>query len=285
MQSEARLAERFARVLCLAVLLHAQCPLGTRLRRARDASAPSPHCSAELPIAEGVKERTAWGEVITKVMPHKDQGVVNANEVVEAAEKYGAQDSCREEIYGEIAPEGAIELFGLVNLTDSDTFVDLGSGLGKLPVQAAVLGGAAAARGVELSAKRHDMACRGLRDVSAALQEKLKGQKRRMVRVELLLKDIMEEDLSEVSVVFTNSVCLRSALMTALGQKLARELPRGARVATSNPFPQGYPKRLADRKTHHVAMSWAEYHVDLYRAEGDPSPSSGKLRPTSYPTF
>jgi hypothetical protein len=62
--------------------------------------------------------------------------------------------------YGEITPAGFRALARRVGLGAQDVFVDLGSGVGRAVVQAALENGVRRSAGVELAASRHERAAR-----------------------------------------------------------------------------------------------------------------------------
>lgn len=69
--------------------------------------------------------------------------------------------------YGEMLPQGMRALMAATRLRSNDTFVDVGSGSGKLVLQAAADAGVARSVGLELSPTRHAMAQRALDERSA----------------------------------------------------------------------------------------------------------------------
>jgi len=218
-----------------------------------------------------------------EMMPSVKLGKFKDQTVVAHAKKFGPPseemsprdfEGCEEDLYGELAPRGAEQLWSMVKLTPEDRFADLGSGLGKLPVWAAALAGAKSALGVEYSAKRHAMACTSLKAVSAELRKRVGAGTRRTSRVELIRGDLMEQDYSRISVVFSNSVCFRSPLRLGMGAKLARELPEGARIVMTSYWPKGVPARIAPVGERSVEMTFApEYAVQVFRADG-PKPAA-----------
>lgn len=241
-------------------------------------------CRANLPVAKDSAEQQAWQRVIDKVVSGYWEGEFKDTDVVRYAEKlgknetqvssWGVEAGCEEDSYGEISSSGALKLFSLVNLSDRDTFADLGSGLGKLPIQAAVLGGAGAVFGVELSDKRHVLACKGLKAVDVALQAKLGSETRRKVKVQLIHGSMLDSSLSKVSVVWVNGVCIRAPLMTHLGQKFAKELSEGTRVAMTwsetiyKKMPKTLPSRLVEKKRVRLRQSWTSgYPVHVLQVE------------------
>lgn len=252
---------------CLWLIIRA----GARLR-----SVPA-SCEAELPVA-AVGELAAFERALEKAVPDHDVGHFKNATVVRKSDKYGAREGgCSEDVYGEVTNKGMTQLLDFVHLRASDVFVDLGSGLGKQPLRAAVLGGARAALGVELSAKRHQIACKGLDAAADALRAELKGRTPvRTSRVQLVHKDMFKQDLSNATVVFSNSVCFRNPMMKELAGKLARELPGSARFATLQPFMPPLPSRLIyDGRglmdTHTIDTTWSpKVRVWILRTEGAP---------------
>jgi len=67
--------------------------------------------------------------------------------------------------YGEITTKGFRELAKRIELYPGDCFLDMGSGVGRAVVQAALEFGCRSSRGVELSATRHERAQKALLDV------------------------------------------------------------------------------------------------------------------------
>merc|ERR1719214_119895 len=88
-----------------------------------------------------------------------------------AADKVGEpwDKACHEDTYGEIPQSSALALFRHLNLSPTDVFADLGCGLGKMVVDAALFGRVRQTYGVELSHKRYDLACVGLSNLDDAL--------------------------------------------------------------------------------------------------------------------
>lgn len=233
-------------------------------------------CQADFPVARDASERSSWSFLLNKYMPQVVHGQqVEARSVRDHAEQHGplGMKGCSEESYGEITPGGAAQLFGLVNLTAEDAFFDIGSGVGKLPVEAVVVGGAKSARGVELSKGRHELACEGLKRAQKELQEEAAfagNEGRRVARVELIRGDMLGQDFSGATVVYTASICFRAPLLAKLEEKLARELPPRARVATLQDFRHNstLSERLVQQQKSTVEVSWTpQYSIQILRAK------------------
>eukprot|EP00966_Prymnesium_polylepis_P131372 3038771-Prymnesium_polylepis.2 len=72
--------------------------------------------------------------------------------------------------YGEITPKGFSELGLRLGLDSSDSFADLGSGTGKVVLQAVSDFGCRSGVGVELARSRHEVALAGLRNAGGGVQ-------------------------------------------------------------------------------------------------------------------
>lgn len=233
-------------------------------------------CQADLPVAKDLAEQEAWRQTIDQATPSVKKGYFSDPDVIKRAEELGKdEDGCKEDTYGELSSRGALALFSLVNLTANDTFADLGSGLGKLAIQAAVFGGAGHVFGVELSKKRHELACKGLKAVDTALQSKVGSVHRRKVQVQLIRGSMLEKNLSKASVVWMNAVCFRAPLFTRLGQKLGHELSENTRIAMTTydgEVPKSLPSRLHLKEQGSLHMSWSPaYPVNVLQASGPPT--------------
>jgi len=229
--------------------------------------APPKACEAELPIFKDKGARKAASEVLTKALPDylsgqfKDWEVTNA---VDNSTKSSFTEGCAEDSYGEIPLEYANGLFSHVKATSADSFADLGSGLGRVTIEAAVIGGMKRAVGVELSKQRHEMACKGLSKAKKELDE-IPG-KAGSAHVELRQGDFLKFDLSGFTLVFASTICFRDTLMEHLGAKLAKELPAGARFAATTDFPKTRPppRRMVKQEAFKAGY---DYYLHLYRAK------------------
>lgn len=69
--------------------------------------------------------------------------------------------------YGELRDEGVVKVFGWLNLTSDDVFCDLGSGIGRMVMQAAMETPVLRSIGIEFIASRHVTAGKALMRLSA----------------------------------------------------------------------------------------------------------------------
>ena len=133
-------------------------------------------------------------------------------------------------LYGELTPLGFRALAAHLRLTADDSFVDLGSGLGRLAVQAASEFGVRRAFGVEFAATRHELAVAALEREAAGVSE----------RVTLLEGDCAAPNLwtaggplgDRITVVYAGSLMFSNELMDQLA-RLIEACPFPLRVVAS----------------------------------------------------
>lgn len=118
-------------------------------------------------------------------------------------------------LYGEIKPASVHRLLGHLELGVDDVLYDLGSGAGKMVVQAAMTVPLRRCVGVELSKMRHDAAKEAL---ARAHEEGLVVAR----RCEFRNEDLLEADLSDATVVYTCSTGFSLRFMRSLTRKLSR---------------------------------------------------------------
>jgi hypothetical protein len=181
-------------------------------------------------------------------------------------------------IYGEFTQQELDRYFETLApwLPAHGHFIDLGSGLGKVVMTAALALPGMRCTGVELLEYRHRMAqarLAGMLDAArtqdAAMADEIDA------RVRLLQQDMFEADVSDASLVFIYSTCF-APLMDRLGEKLARELPQGALVTTTT-FPLLHPAFEPVQQFAAPSVAWTT--VFLYRRRGalealPPAPAS-----------
>jgi SAM-dependent methyltransferase len=117
--------------------------------------------------------------------------------------------------YGEIMPTATLRLLDYLELGADDVFYDLGAGVGKVVMMAALATGVARAVGIELSRSRVAKARRVL--------ERAEG--RALVpfgRVELRNEDILKAALDDATAIYTCSTAFRLEFMLKVMTKLAR---------------------------------------------------------------
>lgn len=167
-------------------------------------------------------------------------------------------------IYGEFTQQELDNYFEAVApwLPLRGHFIDLGSGLGKVVLSAALALPGMRCTGVELLGYRNDMAQMRLAQMLAAgVAEDPAAAARVAARVRLLHQDMFEADVSDASMVYIYSTCF-APMMDRLGEKLARELPEGALVTTVT-FPMLHPAFELVKQFAPPSVAWTT--VFLYR--------------------
>ena len=173
-------------------------------------------------------------------LPNAETDLINAAGGVAAAERQHPGDGDLEpELYGEISYDGCEQLLGrlvpLLRLRRSSwTFLDLGSGTGKMVAQVAMDNpGVALAVGVELSATRH-------RAGQAALDEAVRrGWMRQSMRARIALRhgDLTQAaDLAAADVVFIANY----AFSDAFTEQIARQQLSAARAPSLQYVPANH---------------------------------------------
>jgi hypothetical protein len=193
-------------------------------------------------------------------------------------------------VYGELERQDLHNYFAAVApfLSPGGRFVDLGSGLGKVVISAALHYPFESCKGIELLGYRHKLAQERLQKVldtvAADLQEvnlpvngsdpiqlpwgdqlKVKDISQLQKRVELFEGDMFDFDVSQASLIFIYSTCFGS-LMTKISHKLANEAPVGCLVSTTT-FSITHP--AFELVLHFPAKQMAWTDVFIYRLIGD----------------
>jgi Histone methylation protein DOT1 len=111
-----------------------------------------------------------------KVMLSMIEGITGESiEEVEKSNSVRLQGRCTSHQYGRILPDAMEIVFDTARVSRDDTFVDIGSGIGTLVLQAAYTRGCLS-RGIEILQGRHDVALR-YADHAARCQDKFPGLK------------------------------------------------------------------------------------------------------------
>lgn len=151
--------------------------------------------------------------------------------------------------YGEITYDSLKKVLDNLRLKNNDVFYDLGSGVGKVVVQVFLTSPVKKAAGVELSTTRFQHA----QKVRARLaQEGFITPNRTLAFIE---DNILNENLSDATVIFMCSLCFSDQLMNQLTQKFSLLKP-GLRVVTLRHLPEGYGFSLV--KELSLPMTWSQ---------------------------
>lgn len=208
-------------------------------------------------------------------------------------------------IYGEFKPQELHNYFTVIApyLKPGSAMIDLGSGLGKVVLSAALALPFATCTGVELLPYRHAMAqqrCGALlaageaalaalpslpaRDTPLPLPYGMQADAAHLLdlrqRVRFIHGDLFDADVSQAGLVFMYSTCF-APLMERIGDKLARELPQGCLVSTTT-FPLNHPGLREVAQFQSGTVAWTT--VFLYERSGaladlPPAPSAYMYEP------
>lgn len=139
---------------------------------------------------------------------------VDGFDITRAEEKrvYKARSSAT---YGEIMPTATLQMLEWLDLERRDVFVDLGCGVGKVCLMAALATPVGKVIGVELAQGRIERAREVLRTA-----ERARLVSRR--RVDLREEDILHTDLSKATVIYTCSTAFPLGFMHRLMDRLAQ---------------------------------------------------------------
>lgn len=210
-------------------------------------------------------------------------------------------------IYGELQQDELERYFAAIApfVAPGGLMVDLGSGLGKVVMSAALSLPFQRCVGVELMGYRHQLALQRCQHVLALNRQQLAQLAPPLQREQTLLPgstgitlahlrdlpqrlafieaDMLKVDVSAATLVFLYSTCF-GPLMPALAHKLARELQPGALVSTTT-YPLQHPAfRILQ---HFPAGTLAWTSVNLYQRYGDwdgsaPAPASYSADPAEW---
>lgn len=147
--------------------------------------------------------------------------------------------------YGELMPTATLRLIAELGLRRGDVFYDLGAGVGKVAMLAAMTTPARAI-GLELSRERVE---RGAPVLAEARRRRLPGAR----RVELRHGDMMTADIDDATVIYTCSTAFSTAFMNRLARRLAA-LPRLRTVASLQDFDVHRGFELVE--IHRLDASW-----------------------------
>lgn len=193
-------------------------------------------------------------------------------------------------IYGEFKPHELHNYFTVIApyVKPGSAMFDLGSGLGKVVLSAALALPFSTCTGVELLPYRHAMARQRFDTMLAAGDAALAAlpappapdealalpygavtDARHVLhlreRVRFINGDLFEADVSQAGLVFMYSTCF-APLMDRIGEKLARDVPQGCLVSTTT-FPLKHPGFREVAQFQSGTVAWTT--VFLYERAGE----------------
>lgn len=159
---------------------------------------------------------------------------------------------------GEILYPAVHKLLSGLSLTESDVFVDLGSGTGKVVTQVFLTSVVKEAHGIELVPELHQRALQAAEKMQLDLPEFFQDER----KLTFSEGSFLEVPLHNASVVLINSVCFNQKLLFAIGD-LMNASPGIHTVLSLRPIAN--LQRLSFKKTIRVECSWDTALCYVYR--------------------
>ncbi|MBI5851735.1 MAG: hypothetical protein HZB39_12020 [Planctomycetes bacterium] len=157
--------------------------------------------------------------------------------------------------YGELLPDAASALLAWLAPTTSDVFVDLGSGSGRLPIQAVCETAVGRAVGVELSTGRHAAASRARDLLASAMDDD--GRAELAQRLELRCEDLRATALDDVTLIWMSSTAFPEPLFAAACRHIDARAGRLRLLATTTALPPPWDRVFEAVGSLHLATTWS----------------------------
>ena len=158
---------------------------------------------------------------------------------------------------------------GILQSPGVDVFCDVGSGVGKVCIAAALYHDFAKVMGVEILTNLYECSA----EVKKEWDDKYRGEANRNTEVEFFLGDAMDpgvKDWSEATIVLANSTCFDEALMGRLATQCERLSPGSFVVTFTKRLPS--PEfELLEQEMH--VMSWGGATVFIQQRRAEPQES------------
>jgi SAM-dependent methyltransferase len=166
--------------------------------------------------------------------------------------------------YGEMDYSGIDQIVSNFPNQPFTSFLDIGSGRGKLCLYIASEPSITKSVGIELVTPRHDDALN--------LKRQLDNFNRFTNKVEFINQDFLTCDLSQFvdtnPLVWISNLCFDRELTNQVFNKLIDGMPSGTIIACSKQYTEGTNPKLKELNSIQVKMSWSESsEVHLYRIE------------------
>lgn len=160
--------------------------------------------------------------------------------------------------YGEMLYPSVKKLLAKLSLRSQDSFLDLGSGLGKLGIQVFMQSQVHQVRGIEMQSELSSIACDALQTIKKEFP--FFWEKDRTL--EFLQGDFLTLPWRHASVVYCCATCFRPELLHAIGDKLNQETSV-QQVLSLRPLPT--LTRLPLKEVFTVECSWDSALCYYYR--------------------
>jgi hypothetical protein len=165
--------------------------------------------------------------------------------------------------YGEILPQGSARMLRWLQLSPMDVLFDLGSGTGRLPLQAVATTSVGRAVGVELCPRRHGIAVLA----KNAWRKRMPSEDVPSFdcRLNFVHDDLLRTDLSEATVVYLGATCFTQGFVGRVARRVAGANALRAFLVTK-PLLPAFASGLETLGTMVLPMSWSpRVRVHVYR--------------------
>lgn len=162
------------------------------------------------------------------------------------------------ETYGEILYESIVHLLSQMTLSEQDSFLDLGSGLGKVVIQVFLQSAVKESRGIEIIPELYDQSIIASQKIKEALPVFFEKER----KLTFQLGSFLEIPLHGASILLIGSVLFSPAMLCALG-KIIDSTDSIHTVLTLRPILT--LKRLTFKKVIRVECSWDTALCYLYQ--------------------
>eukprot|EP00232_Nephroselmis_pyriformis_P003878 CAMPEP_0182906666 /NCGR_PEP_ID=MMETSP0034_2-20130328/33911_1 /TAXON_ID=156128 /ORGANISM="Nephroselmis pyriformis, Strain CCMP717" /LENGTH=261 /DNA_ID=CAMNT_0025042393 /DNA_START=87 /DNA_END=872 /DNA_ORIENTATION=- len=179
---------------------------------------------------------------------------------IDDADDFGMRARGEDEwFYGELSFGAWAEIIQVLGSDPGAVFLDMGSGVGKAAVAAALLGGFREVRGVEILPRVARLA----EDHAAKYNEARDGAGERWPALALSEGNMFEAPLGDVDVVFCFATCLSRSIVQNLQWKL-EELRPGAQVVVVSKFLDSPALELVPEGCLESSQAHTEDKLDVY---------------------
>ncbi len=157
--------------------------------------------------------------------------------------------------YGEITAQSAETVLRWLAPTAIDHFYDLGSGIGRLVIQAACSSAVGKSTGIELAQHRHETALLAHRK----LIESLEADSRAAIatRINFLQGDLLSTPFSDATLIYVGATCFPDRLVSEI-VRLAGQVQTLRKLVTTRPLDEAATFGLIETGQLDLDMSWTE---------------------------
>jgi 16S rRNA A1518/A1519 N6-dimethyltransferase RsmA/KsgA/DIM1 with predicted DNA glycosylase/AP lyase activity len=174
-----------------------------------------------------------------------------ADEIKQTLFSYG------NEHYGEIYYYSAVKLLKFLKLSNTDHFLDIGSGLGALLFQVFLTTPVASVTGVEIHTQRYLLS----KKIKSLMQQKNPDLFMNDKPLDLIHGDFLKHEFDTVSVIYVCSIVFSFELLEALGKKI-NAMQSVRKIASFRKLPHLIDFKLV--KKLHLHCTWDQVACYLY---------------------